>query len=157
MSEKVGKRSEKVGKISEKVGKPSGKSIFSDNFPMFHPHDGNLQHWQCKFISYASDGIFHLWKWKLPTNFDFSYGFFTVCYNFPRVGSITWKEADSCPFYFLLCVASSLFHMYVSIQCMYMYTGSYAEDKEGTAALYCKCCALVSNILCLVYSGQIIT
>ena len=76
MSEKVGKRSEKVGKISEKVGKPSGKRIFSDNFPMFHPHDGNLQHWQCKFISYASDGIFHLWKWKLPTNFDFSDGFF---------------------------------------------------------------------------------
>jgi len=45
MLEKVGKRSEKVGKISEKVGKPSGKSIFSDNFLMFHPHDGNLQHW----------------------------------------------------------------------------------------------------------------
>jgi hypothetical protein len=79
MSEKVGKRSEKVGKISEKVGKPSGKSIFSDNFPMFHPHDGNLQHWQCKFISYASDGIFPLWKWKLPTNLDFSDGFFLQC------------------------------------------------------------------------------
>jgi len=49
---------EKVGKMSEKVGKPSKKGIFSDDFPMFHPHEGNLQHWQCKFISYASDGIF---------------------------------------------------------------------------------------------------
>ena len=68
--------SEKVGKMSEKVGKPSKKDIFSDDFPMFHPHDGNLQHWQCKFISYASDGIFQRWKWKLLTNFDFSNGFF---------------------------------------------------------------------------------
>jgi hypothetical protein len=43
-SEKVGKcrkKSEKCRKKSEKVGKPSKKDIFSDDFPMFHPHDGN--------------------------------------------------------------------------------------------------------------------
>jgi len=91
MSEKVGKcrkKSEKVGKMSEKVGKPSKKDIFSDDFPMFLPHDGNLQHWQCKFISYASDISFQRWKWKLPTNFDFSDGFF---YSLPRAFIFKFK------------------------------------------------------------------
>ena len=30
-------------------------------------------------FSYASDGIFHLWKWKHLTNFDFSDDLFLQC------------------------------------------------------------------------------
>ena len=78
-SEKVGKCRKKSEKSLKKSENHQKRHIFSDDFPMFLPHDGNLQHWQCKFISYASDGIFQRWKWKLPTNFDFSDGFFLQC------------------------------------------------------------------------------
>ena len=64
-----------VGKILGKVRKiPTGKSRKSIRRKFIRQRFFHAlpPWWKITHISYASDGIFHLWKWKLSMNFDFS-------------------------------------------------------------------------------------